>query len=275
MRRTLFLSATASLLMAALALSAPAMAQSRRNDDCNDDWSGRRNGERQYRHCEVRDFTLPGVNPLDIDAGTNGGIRVHGWDRADVVIHAKIQAYARTEADARRVAAGVRVDAAGTTARAEGPAMRDDDENWSVSFEIMAPRNAMLTLNTHNGGISLEDLRGGTVNFRARNGCVALVNLAGDIKGETNNGGVNVDLRGDRWDGAGLDVETTNGGVKLTMPDNYSAVLETGTVNGRLEFDFPVTVQGRLSRQFTTTLGSGGARIRAVTTNGGVSVRRR
>ena len=36
-----------------------------------------------------------------------------------------------------------------------------------------------------------------------------------------------------------------------------------------------MTVQGAFGRSFTTQLGSGGATIRAVTTNGGVSIRRR
>jgi hypothetical protein len=34
-------------------------------------------------------------------------------------------------------------------------------------------------------------------------------------------------------------------------------------------------VQGRISRHITTTLGAGGAKLRAITTNGGVSIRRR
>lgn len=269
------LSVTAALACT-VAFPAAGLAQSRNRstDGCDDGW----NGGRQYRHCEVREYTLQGVNPLDIDAGRNGGIRVRGWDRPDVLVRAKVIGYARTESDARRVVSGVRVDAAGTTVRAEGPDFRGNDdlnnENWSVSFEISAPRNAMLTLNTQNGGIALDDLHG-TVKFHARNGGVTLNDVSGDIKGETTNGGVTVDLRGDRWDGTGLDVQTTNGGVKMTLPDHYSAVLDTGTVNGRISIDFPVTVQGNLTRQLTTTLGSGGARIRAVTTNGGVVIRKR
>jgi hypothetical protein len=34
-------------------------------------------------------------------------------------------------------------------------------------------------------------------------------------------------------------------------------------------------VQGRITRQLTTTLGGGGAKVRAITTNGGVSIHRR
>ena len=81
-----------------------------------------------------------------------------------------------------------------------------------------------------------------------------------------------IDLKGNHWDGAGLNVETQNGGIRLALPANYSAELETGTTNGRVVIDFPVTVQGSIGRHFTTTLGAGGAKLRAITTNGGVRI---
>jgi hypothetical protein len=46
-------------------------------------------------------------------------------------------------------------------------------------------------------------------------------------------------------------------------------------VNGHINVDFPVTVQGALDRQLSVTLGSGGPLVRAVTTNGGVSIKRK
>jgi hypothetical protein len=60
--------------------------------------------------------------------------------------------------------------------------------------------------------------------------------------------------------------------VPLSLPAGYSADLETGTVTGRVEIDFPVMIHAGRERRFTTTLGSGGPRIRAVTTNGPVRV---
>jgi hypothetical protein len=51
------------------------------------------------------------------------------------------------------------------------------------------------------------------------------------------------DRSGDPWDGAGLDVETHNGGVRIAMPEQSSAVLETATTNGHLKIDFPITVR--------------------------------
>ena len=62
--------------------------------------------------------------------------------------------------------------------------------------------------------------------------------------------------------------------MELRIPEGYSARLETGTVNGRLDIGFPVTVQGRLDKMLTTELGSGGKLIRARTTNGGVKISR-
>ena len=83
-----------------------------------------------------------------------------------------------------------------------------------------------------------------------------------------------IELTGDRWDGDSLDVSTTNGGVIMSVPENYSAQLQTGTVNGSVSVDFPVTVQGRLNKQIALNLGSGGAMVKAMTTNGGVHLKR-
>jgi len=87
-----------------------------------------------------------------------------------------------------------------------------------------------------------------------------------------------VELEGSRWEGTRLDAETQNGPLVLEIPENYNAELETGTINGPMTLGFPVTVQGSIGagrrRHLTTTLGSGGARIRAVTTNGPAVVRR-
>ena len=72
-----------------------------------------------------------------------------------------------------------------------------------------------------------------------------------------------------------MDTSTSNGGVSMSVPANYSARLETGTVNGHIRVDFPVTVSGQIDRQLSINLGSGGPLVRAPTTNGGVSIKRK
>src|SRR6266851_5341002 len=227
--------ALAALLALANAPEASAQTRtSRRGDGCNADW----NDSSRASYCEVREETVGGTAPLDVDAGANGGIRVTGWDRGDVLVRAVVRGYGETDADARRMVAGVHIETAAHI-RALGPEP-GRRESWSVQFEIHVPRHAQIALHTNNGGIAINDFRG-IAEFRAHNGGVTLSNVGGEIKGETTNGGMTIDLTGDRWDGMGLDVTTTNGGIKLTLPERYSAELETGTTNGRISTDFPIT----------------------------------
>ena len=137
----------------------------------------------------------------------------------------------------------------------------------------MVPEQSNLSLETTNGGISIASVRG-DIRFEATNGGIKLADVGGDVHGQTTNGGLDIELSGKEWRGEGLDVRTTNGGVTLEVPENYSAELETGTVNGSIEVDFPITVQGTIGRRLTTELGDGGTRIRVLTTNGGVVIRR-
>jgi hypothetical protein len=265
---------SAFALTVALAVASTALAQRRdsRLGRSNADWcanAGHDGDDASY--CEVREATIGAGGTIAIDAGRNGGISVRGWDRGDAFVRARIVAHAATQDQARRIVSEVRVDTAGVV-KAGGPAQSDDDSGWSVSYEVSVPKNAMLTLDAHNGGIVIENF-GGTATFHTTNGGISLRDVGGDLKGETTNGGVNVDLAGDRWDGAGLDVTTRNGGISIRMPEHYSAELEVGTTHGRLNVGVPVTVQGTVGRSLTTTLGAGGARVRAVTTNGGVTVR--
>lgn len=256
-------------LLASVATSAGAQSDraSRFIDNC------RANGGDEERVCETRSLTAGAVPLLRVDGRSNGGIAVHGWDRGDIQILAMVQANASTEAEAREIARGVDVIAGGGEVRAEGPST-GRRESWSVSYDIYVPRQTNLTLTANNGGVSIESIAA-TINAETENGGLTLTDVHGDVHARTVNGGINAQLTGDRWLGNGLDLQTSNGGVRLTIPSNYSANLETGTVNGRVNVDFPVTVSGRIDRrQFSTTLGGGGALVRATTTNGSVTIRR-
>jgi hypothetical protein len=232
----------------------------------------RQDGDDRPTHCEVRELTVPAGGDIAVDAAPNGGIEVTGWDRGEVRVLAKVTARAESEAEAQALASQVRIQTNGTI-RAEGPDTRSR-RSWWVSYRLSVPQGVRLSLNTVNGGISLRDVSG-TVDLRTVNGGVDVDRAAGRITGRTQNGGLDVRLAGTEWDGEGLDLETSNGGVELVVPEGYNAELTTGTVNGGLDLDFPVTVQGRIKKRIEVTLGRGGAPIRAMTTNGGISLRRR
>jgi hypothetical protein len=257
----------------ATAMAVPAFAQTSGDDPCRQ-YRGDRDSE---QHCEVREESMAS-GALTVDAGPNGGIRIEGWDQNSIRVQAVVTANARDEARAREIAQSVQLLAGNGRVSAQGPE-RDSlgrRESWSVSFRINVPRRNDLDLRANNGGITIANVSG-NITFDTNNGGVNLTDLAGTVKGQTDNGGLTVRLAGNRWDGDGIDVRTTNGGVTLDIPAGYNAELETRTENGGFRIDFPITVQGELSMQrgVNTTLGSGGPPIRVRTTNGGLRVNRR
>lgn len=230
---------------------------------------------RRERVCEVREVTLPaGAAQVEVNSAPNGGIEVNGSGRGDMLVRAKVLANADTEARAREIVAAVRVDAASDRVTAEGPRGLARNESWSVSYRLEVPTQTSLKLETVNGGIKVAGVEG-QIAFQTTNGGVSLSAVNGEVRGRTTNGGITVDLDGTTWQGPGLDVQTSNGGVRLRVPSAYSAQLEAKTTNGGLNVDFPVTVQGRRSRQVQATLGAGGPLLRLRTGNGGVSVTRK
>ncbi len=259
------LTKTAPLMLAVLACAGAAdnMLPRARNATANN------SGAPSNHACEMRETTVAARAALSVDAGANGGISVTGTDRKDVLIQATVHAWGDSEADARATAGKVVIHT-DDVIRADGPA-QGGRNGWAVSYEVFAPRDTNLKLESHNGGIAITSVRG-ALDFETRNGGVKLDGLAGNVRGRTTNGGVDINLTGPRWEGEALDVRTTNGGVRMRVPEGYSARLETGTVNGGVNIDFPVLVQGKIGRDISTTLGSGGALVRAETTNGGVRV---
>lgn len=233
-----------------------------------------RDGSDRPSHCEIRELSVPMVgNALSVDATPNGGISVRGWDRADIQVRARVTANAETQQEADALAADVRVLTDGGRIRSEGRAS-DGRGGWSVSFEVMAPAQHGLTLRTKNGGITVKGVHA-DIDMETANGGITLSDVNGEVRGRTTNGGVQIDLSGDGWIGQGLDVQTHNGGIRLSVPDGYSARLEAGTSNGGVRCDFPVTVQGTIDRDLSVDLGRGGVPLKIRTVNGGVSIVRR
>jgi hypothetical protein len=262
--------------LASCLVPAPARAQGPLHTVASDAWcddDGGRGDDRE-RHCEVRETTWAGSSArTEVDASPNGGIEVRGWDRPEVKLRVKVVAMAETPAEAGELAGQIQVETGGTI-HATGP-KGTRHRHWWVSYRLWVPRKASLGLRSVNGGISVREVAG-ALEFETTNGGISLDDVAGHVQGRTTNGGLDIRLAGGGWTGEGLDVTTTNGGVTLAVPVDYDARVETGTTNGHLDVDFPVTLQGRIDRKHLTfDVGKGGPLVRAMTTNGGVEVRKR
>lgn len=268
----------AALALAVLILPAPATAQESDDewlDNCRDnsrDW-----GIDRYRHCEIRELGMKSIRgALTIDPGMNGGVDVYGWDKDSVAITARIQVNARNQSEADDIARELKVEASGTTIKVTGgTSSYGRRQHWGVSLVVMLPRRTDLNVATENGPLSVQDVAS-KMDLQTQNGPLSLTGVGGDVHASAQNGPLSIELLGTKWDGAGLDAETENGPADLTIPDNYNAKIEFGTVNGPMDVGFPmtVTINGRVKNRISTTLGNGGAPVRVVTTNGPMTVRK-
>lgn len=263
------MSATCSAASLASLLMIPSLALAQQSAEdwarkCNEHDSGR-----SERHCETREYTIRSTGNLVISASPNGGVHVRAWDRNEVRVVAKIQTHAPSLSEAKSLASSINVAAEPGRVSTEGPDTKDR-RGWSVNYEVWAPANTGADLRTMNGGLSVEGLTG-DLRLKTTNGSISLAAVSGSVVARSTNGVVHLELaRG----GKGVDIETTNGGIAVIVPEGIGAELTASTQNGGIDFDFPVQVQGRMRKQVTATIGDGGPTYRIVTTNGGITVRR-
>src|SRR5258708_1825200 len=211
--------------VAALAASM-AYGQMQDNHDKQMTCNNRDRGERA-RSCAITEQSYAGTGRITVDGRENGGATVKGWLRNDILVRAKVETWADSDAEASGLASQVHVATAGGQISASGPD-GGHHSGWSVSYEIFVPQTTDLNMTTHNGGISISDVRG-RITFDAVNGGVHLRRIAGDVSGRTVNGGLTVELAGNTWEGRQLEARTDNRGGTVSMSQIYTAAVGTET----------------------------------------------
>ena len=92
---------TTAAILAFSTVSAAGAQQDRASrfmDNC------RRGRDDYAQFCEVREFSLPTMKGLVVDGRENGGITIHGWDRAEIKVVAMVQAQSENESEASAIA---------------------------------------------------------------------------------------------------------------------------------------------------------------------------
>jgi hypothetical protein len=179
----------------------------------------------------------------------------------------------------------------------------------TVAMTVLVPRGAQVRVATGNGAVSVERV-GGEVSASTGNGRVNVLNTDGAVRVSTGNGDVEVrEAKGavrvstgngrvtvstaqgpvEAHSGNGdIDVRMTalkpsedmtfstgSGDVRVTLPTDYNGELDASTGNGSISSDFDLKVEGRMSpRRVRATIGTGGARLRLATGNGGLELRK-
>ena len=256
----------------------------------------------------------------------NGSVEISGWDRDTVDIDGTKYGPSQEEADDLRVDMDTSPDS--VSIRVPRPTERRNNQGARLVIKI--PRNTQLDrITTSNSSIRTEDGAGST-RLRTSNGSIRVVDLRGDLEAETSNGPIelqgvggnvrahtsNGHIRAERVEGsleantsnsgvnadvASADkpvrIDTSNSGVELTLPPNFSASVHIDTrnapitlrmaagtnasvsartSNSSIDTEFEVRAHGELSRnRLEGVIGNGGPLIDLTTSNGGIHLLKR
>ena len=142
--------------------------------------------------------------------------------------------------------------------------------NGDVRVRLTAGR---VNVSTGNGELEIDGATG-PVEASTGNGRVYVTTSTGPVSVRTGNG--EIDVRMNAIGGSGdMEFTTGNGSVTVAVPSTFNGDIEARTGHGEFRSDFEIRVQGRLNpRNIRGTIGSGGRRIRMVSGNGRLELRR-
>jgi Toastrack DUF4097 len=146
------------------------------------------------------------------------------------------------------------------------------DNDTQVDFTVHVPRGVNFAGRTVNGDVRASSLES-NVSAHSVNGGVD-VSTTGYAEGSSVNGDVRATLGRADWTGT-LEFRSVNGEVTVVLPAGVGADVTASTVNGSIDTDFPLTVQGRFSaRRLHGTIGAGGRQLKLDTVNGSIALKR-
>jgi hypothetical protein len=157
-------------------------------------------------------------------------------------------------------------------------------------IEVRMPKNADLQLQTSNGAVLAEGLKG-KLQAHTSNGAITVEGVDGDCELSSSNGRIQASGRFDSLDihssnggvvaqaaaGSTLasrwSIATSNAGVDLSIPTDLKANLNVGTSNGGVQLELPVTLQGSQDpSHLRGSLNGGGPELSVHTSNGHIRI---
>jgi DUF4097 and DUF4098 domain-containing protein YvlB len=149
--------------------------------------------------------------------------------------------------------------------------MNTQNNDVQVRFSVMLPDGVRFDGRTVNGDIEAFDLES-DVSLVTVNGDVD-VSTSGFAQATTVNGSIDATM-GAMVRSGGASFTTVNGNITLDLPDDVDADIDASWLNGGLDSDLPIQLNGGLRRNRARgALGRGGAELILKTVNGSIRIR--
>ncbi|HEX8184223.1 MAG TPA: hypothetical protein VF747_05710 [Blastocatellia bacterium] len=260
---------------------------------------------------EKRTLSRSSINGIDVEGSVNGGVSIKGWDQQEILVKACKLAGAQTKEEAQGLLDQISISTEGGKIFSRGPEdSMTGRRAWVVQFLIYVPRDLAVEASVHNGGLSLTDLTGrvnaksrnggiairnsggmenlielfaqnggialsnvaGRINARTANGGISLSGGRGDVKLESQNGGIVIRLPERDWSGESLQAHSNNGGLVLKVPQGFGSGIEAETsTHATLDCRLPECRQGQRDEEENrkhVRIGGAAAVVRVSTQNG-------
>jgi DUF4097 and DUF4098 domain-containing protein YvlB len=237
--------------------------------------------------------------PGEVEVRVDRKRKVSSWFRSGPGVRFRIEVPSGAEIDidtaggeieAREIGAAARLDTSGGEIRASrigGPLLADTSGGAITIEEVDGDVDA----DTSGGGIRIDSVRG-NVRADTSGGSIAITGVTGDIHADTSGGSIKIDeaggqVRADSSGGpirvsfgpgnaSGGSLSTSGGGITVTLDATVGLDIDASSSGGSVEFDMPLTVQGRVSKNAVKgKLGSGGELLKLRTSGGGIEIRSR
>jgi hypothetical protein len=220
----------------------------------------------------TRSYPLADGGQLQI-SNTNGIVEIEGVTESTVDVRAERVARAATDSAARDVLSRLVIKEDVTPTRISLESERTGGfltgVGYEVNYRVRVPKNAVVRASTTNGRVFLRALSGKTT-ATTTNGSISADALAGGVTARSTNGRVDVEFAALA---DAVDLRTTNGQVRLTLPPDARADLDASVTNGSISvtgLTFEASDQSR--RHVSGRINGGGPPVTISTTNGAIRI---
>ena len=189
--------------------------------------------------------------------------------------------------EAENLAGPARLDTSGGSIRATAfrGELSADTSGGSIQIDDV---DGDVSADTSGGSITIRGVRG-SVGADTSGGGITIEDVTGDIEADTSGGSVKISEAGGRVDAessggpirvsfspgnaSGGSLSTSGGGITVELDPSVGLEIDAYSSGGSVDFELPITVQGKVSRTAVTgRLGAGGEMLKLRTSGGGVQI---
>ena len=226
-----------------------------------------------YKHSEEETIKIPASPYQKIQVKTiNGRIEIEGTSDTLVTVKVKRLIYGGSQKEAESHIKDIKVrvirDRERGILKIEAYPPKIFIRVYSASFHITLPSSISSYLKTSNGRIIVKGMKAPT-ETHTLNGGIEIHNHSGSIISKTSNGKIVAEVN---LPPKGIcRLQTSNGGIMLSIPDTISARIEAETDNGRIEMrDLDISVEEVRGTYLKGRMGKGEGEIYLKTSNGNI-----